>query len=65
MSVLYIDADACPVKSEAEKVATRHKIEMKLVSNGGLRMSQNPLGLFIFFKTFDLIFFFIFIILGK
>ncbi len=43
MTVLYIDADACPVKSEAEKVATRHKIEMKLVSNGGLRMSQNPL----------------------
>ncbi len=43
MTVLYIDADACPVKSEAEKVATRHRIEMKLVSNGGLRMSQNPL----------------------
>lgn len=43
MTVLYIDADACPVKSEAEKVATRHKVDMKLVSNGGLRLSQNPL----------------------
>lgn len=43
MSVLYIDADACPVKAEAERVATRHKIRMYVVSNGGLRPSQNPL----------------------
>ncbi|WP_299044946.1 YaiI/YqxD family protein [uncultured Tateyamaria sp.] len=43
MTTLYIDADACPVKAEAEKVATRHKIPMKIVSNGGLRPSQNPL----------------------
>jgi len=41
--VIYVDADACPVKDEAERVATRHKIAMKVVSNGGLRMSQNPL----------------------
>ncbi|MEL7092058.1 MAG: YaiI/YqxD family protein [Pseudomonadota bacterium] len=40
---LYIDADACPVKAEAERVATRHKIPVKVVSNGGLRPSQNPL----------------------
>ncbi|MFD1344504.1 YaiI/YqxD family protein [Litorisediminicola beolgyonensis] len=40
---LYVDADACPVKEEAERVATRHKVEMKLVSNGGLRPSRNPL----------------------
>lgn len=39
---LYIDADACPVKAEAEKVATRHKVQMILVANGGLRLSQNP-----------------------
>ena len=43
MTTLFIDADACPVKAEAERVATRHKIPMKLVSNGGLRLSQNPL----------------------
>ena len=43
MTALYIDADACPVKAEAEKVATRHKVPMKVVSNGGLRPSQNPL----------------------
>ena len=42
MTTLYIDADACPVKAEAERVATRHKIPMKVVSNGGLRPSQNP-----------------------
>ena len=40
---LYVDADACPVKAEAETVATRHKVPMKLVCNGGLRPSQNPL----------------------
>ena len=43
MTTLFIDADACPVKAEAEKVATRHRIQMKVVSNGGLRPSQNPL----------------------
>jgi len=43
MTALYIDADACPVKQEAERVATRHKVRMFVVSNGGLRPSQNPL----------------------
>lgn len=42
MAILYIDADACPVKAEAEQIATRHKIEMVLVTNGGIRPSQNP-----------------------
>jgi len=40
---LYVDADACPVKAEIERVGTRHKTQMYFVSNGGLRMSQNPL----------------------
>ncbi len=43
MTKLYIDADACPVKEEAERVATRHKVTMYLVCNGGLRPSRNPL----------------------
>ncbi len=43
MTTLYIDADACPVKAEAERVATRHNVLMKVVSNGGLRPSPNPL----------------------
>ena len=38
-----MDADACPVKAEAEKVATRHRLKIFMVSNGGLRPSQNPL----------------------
>lgn len=40
---VFIDADACPVKAEAEAVATRHGVRMVLVSNGGIRPSQNPL----------------------
>ncbi|THD73910.1 YaiI/YqxD family protein [Thalassobius vesicularis] len=43
MTTLYVDADACPVKDEAERVATRHRVPVKLVCNGGLRLSQNPL----------------------
>ena len=43
MTTLYVDADACPVKVEAERVVTRQKIKMFVVSNGGLRPSQNPL----------------------
>lgn len=43
MTALYIDTDACPVKTEAERVASRHQVKMYFVSNGGLRPSQNPL----------------------
>ena len=42
MTTLYIDADACPVKAEAERVATRLRLPMVLVCNGGLRPSPNP-----------------------
>ncbi|MBT5296721.1 MAG: YaiI/YqxD family protein [Octadecabacter sp.] len=41
--MIYVDADACPVKAEVEKVGTRHGVKMFIVSNGGLRPSQNPL----------------------
>ena len=40
---VYVDADACPVKSEVEKVATRHSMRVVMVANGGLRPSANPL----------------------
>ena len=43
MTTLYIDADACPVKAEAERVATRLRVPMVLVCNGGLRPPANPL----------------------
>ena len=40
---IFVDADACPVKSEIERVADRHRIQTYIVSNGGIRPSQNPL----------------------
>ena len=40
--MIYVDADACPVKAEIERVGTRHKLKMFVVSNGGIRPSQNP-----------------------
>jgi len=43
MTTLYIDADACPVKAEAERVATRLGVPMILVCNGGLRPPAHPL----------------------
>jgi uncharacterized protein YaiI (UPF0178 family) len=43
VTTLFIDADACPVKAEAERVATRLRVPMVLVCNGGLRPSANPL----------------------
>ena len=43
MTKVYVDADACPVKAEAERVVTRYKVPLIVVSNGGIRPSQNPL----------------------
>ncbi|WP_438955606.1 YaiI/YqxD family protein [Cognatiyoonia sp.] len=40
--MIYVDADACPVKAEVERVGTRHKVKMFVVSNGGIRPTQNP-----------------------
>lgn len=41
--IIYVDADACPVKAEAEKVAARHGLVVTFVSNGGLRPSRDPM----------------------
>ena len=41
--MIYVDADACPVKAEVERVATRERIKVAMVCNGGLRPSANPL----------------------
>ena len=41
--MIYVDADACPVKAEVETVGTRHKVRIFVVSNGGIRPSANPL----------------------
>lgn len=42
MTILYIDADACPVKDEAVRVATRHGLKTYLVSDGGVRPRPEP-----------------------
>ncbi len=41
--MILVDADACPVRAEAETVATRHRLPLAIVSNGGIRPSGNPL----------------------
>ena len=43
MTKIFVDADACPVKPEAERVATRLGLPMVLVCNGGIRPPGNPL----------------------
>jgi len=41
--IIYVDADACPVKDEAMRVAERHGLMVTLVSNGGVRPSRDPM----------------------
>ena len=41
--MIYVDADACPVKPEILKVAERHGLEVTLVANSGLRPSRDPM----------------------
>ena len=41
--MIYVDADACPVRAEVERVASRRGIRVAMVCNGGIRPSQNPL----------------------
>ena len=43
MKKIYVDADACPVKDEIVKVATRHKIQVFMVCNGGIRPFRQKL----------------------
>ena len=43
MVKIYVDADACPVKNEIERIATRHDLITYMVCNGGIRPSRNPL----------------------
>jgi uncharacterized protein YaiI (UPF0178 family) len=38
--VIYVDADACPVKEEALKVALRHGLEVIYVSNAWMRLPE-------------------------
>ncbi|HEX2842017.1 YaiI/YqxD family protein [Hyphomicrobium sp.] len=40
MNVIYVDADACPVKDEALRVAERHGWEIHYVSNSWMRLPE-------------------------
>lgn len=40
---IFIDADACPVRAEALRVASRHGLQVYVVSNGGIRPDPHPL----------------------
>jgi len=37
MSLIYVDADACPVKEEVYRVARRHGLSVTLVANSWMR----------------------------
>ena len=41
--VILVDADACPVKDEIYRVAWRHEVAVKVVSNSRLRVPDHPL----------------------
>ena len=40
---ILVDADACPVKDEVVRVATRHGLKVTFVANFGLRPSRDPM----------------------
>lgn len=42
-SAIYVDADACPVKDEALRVAERHGLTLHFVSNAWMRLPESPL----------------------
>lgn len=43
MTRIFIDADACPVRAETLRVASRHRLRVYMVSNGGIRPDPDPL----------------------
>lgn len=43
LPTIYVDADACPVKDEALRVAERHGLAIVYVANTGLRPSRDPM----------------------
>ena len=40
---IFVDADACPVKDEALKVAERHGLSITYISNSWMRLPVSPL----------------------
>ena len=43
MTIIYVDADACPVKDEITAIAIRHGCRAVMVCNGGIRPNPHPL----------------------
>ena len=43
MKIIYIDADACPVKDEVYRVARRYAMVVKVVAKTPLRVPDEPL----------------------
>jgi len=41
--IVYVDGDACPVKDEVYRVAGRHRLLTRVVSNSWLRLPASPL----------------------
>ncbi|MBF0437393.1 MAG: YaiI/YqxD family protein [Magnetococcales bacterium] len=41
--IIFVDADACPVKAEVMRVAERHGLIVTMVSNQRLRLPVHPL----------------------
>lgn len=41
--MIYVDADACPVKDEVVRVADRHGLQVHMVSNSWMRLPESPL----------------------
>lgn len=42
MLILYVDADACPVKDEIYRVAKRYSMPVKIVANMSMRVPTDP-----------------------
>jgi len=43
MHIIFIDADACPVKDEIYRVACRYSMKVEVVANSTMRVPANPL----------------------
>ena len=41
--MIYVDADACPVKTEVYRVAKRYTLKVYLVSNSRMQIPEDPL----------------------
>jgi uncharacterized protein YaiI (UPF0178 family) len=41
--IIYVDADACPVKDEIYRVARRCRLQVRVVANSRLRLPLDPL----------------------